>query len=142
MSVEQLQTKSTRLLKEKYIHLSETIKAWKVRRALIKNHPDLFGFRSFRAWKIGIQDDLFARYPEDSRYTIMIALDFLSGSKRIDDRVFYYRILAKGGHRFDLDGNPCGEISEQEQTHALLELQRAKETARRQREAKRRLQQS
>ena len=137
MSVEQLQSKSGRLLLEKYKHLSETIKAWKIRRALIKNHPDLFGFRSFRAWKIGIQDDISARYPEDSGYTIKNALDLLSGSKRIDDRVFYYRVLAVGGHRFDLDGNPCGEISEQEQARALLELQKAKEAARKLREIKR-----
>ncbi|MBF0583999.1 MAG: hypothetical protein HQL80_07160 [Magnetococcales bacterium] len=138
MSVQSLQTKSTRLLREKYKHLSAIIKAWKVRRALIKTHPDMFGLRSFRAWKIGIQDDLFARYPEDSRHTIQLALELLRGSKRIDDRVFYYRVLAKGGHRFDLDGNPCGEISAEEQTHALLELQKAKESARRQREAQRR----
>jgi len=64
-----------------------------------------------RALKIGIRDDLVARFPHVKPWRLAgwIAL----WCRRIQ----YHRAVARGGVRFNLDGNPAGRITEAERAY-------------------------
>lgn len=76
--------------------------------------------------KIGVLDDLLARFPDDEPYFVRTALIWHCRSTR------YLQAMLAGGQRYDLDGHPAGDVTEQHQEHAgqLLTTKEAVKAAR------------
>jgi ProP effector len=75
-------------------------------------------WRQVRPLAIGIHRDLAAALPGHSHRQIGAAFNlfrFLTGPA-------YFRALIKGGPRYDLDGNPRGEVTAEEQEQAQRDL--------------------
>jgi ProP effector len=75
-------------------------------------------FPVFRAWlplKIGIRDDLAAAAP-DLRADVLLC--------RHTRTLAYLRAVAAGGPRYDLDAQPAGSVSPDEQAYAAMQLAR------------------
>ena len=82
---------------------------------------------------IGIDKSLFERVPDLPRKHLRTALRTHTASTR------YLKAVVRSPHRFDLDGQPAGEISEEQRMHAkaLLDERFAKmATQRKEQEAK------
>ena len=88
---------------------------------LIELWPELFSPESPKPLKVGIFDDLIqdiaARGISLGQGTLRATLARYVQTPR------YYRALVAGGARYDLKGQPCGEVTPLQQTHAgkLLE---------------------
>ncbi len=61
---------------------------------------------------IGVTEDLIRRHPEIEMSIMTSVLRMHFGSP------YYRRSVSEGGPRYDLDGNPCGEVSEDARTDA------------------------
>ena len=61
---------------------------------------------------IGVTEDLVRRHPEIEMSIMASVLRTHFGSP------YYRRAVSEGGPRYDLDGNPCGEVSEDARTDA------------------------
>jgi ProP effector len=75
-------------------------------------------FRQVRPLAIGINRDIAAYLPDQPLGRISIAIGIfqdLMGPA-------YYRAVLKGGPRYDLDGNPRGEVTPEEQERAKRDL--------------------
>lgn len=73
-------------------------------------------FGSDRPLKIGVFHDLRAALPDINQNHLQRALNLHTNS------LAYLRGLCQGGARYDLSGNPCGEIDPEQIEHAKLEL--------------------
>ncbi|MCQ6878391.1 ProQ/FinO family protein [Escherichia coli] len=88
---------------------------------LIELWPELFSRKTPKPLKVGIFDDLIqdiaARGISLGQGTLRATLARYVQTPR------YYRALVAGGARYDLKGQPCGEVTPLQQTHAgkLLE---------------------
>lgn len=80
--------------------------------------PKVFFRPKPHALKIGIRDDLIARFPEADSKDIGTWLSKWCGTRQ------YQKRLANGQNRHDLDGNDCGKISDEERALALAALQK------------------
>ncbi|MBK6714002.1 MAG: prop effector ProQ [Burkholderiales bacterium] len=80
--------------------------------------PALFGKRA-RPLKLRIQADIQARAP--GVFTKAVLSAFL---RRYTGSTSYLQSLAHSTERFDLDGNPAGELSEEHREQARQEVQR------------------
>ena len=80
---------------------------------LVENYPDVFNPDSPKPLKLGIRKKLFKTRPE---WVTKKALDrtLCNWTKRRA----YLQALAAGGHRYNLDGTPAGEISAEHQANA------------------------
>jgi ProP effector len=86
-------------------------------RALLKDLQEKFvAFRDCMPLEIGIDKQLIARMPELERKTVRIALGLHTNSTR------YLKAMAKATARFDLDGNPAGEVPQAHRSHATEAL--------------------
>ncbi|MEN3262603.1 ProQ/FinO family protein [Sodalis endosymbiont of Spalangia cameroni] len=89
---------------------------------LITNWPALFDVGYPKPLKVGIAADIYkdikARELELTRAKASAALMFYT------QRAFYQQAVWQGGPRFDLRGQPCGEVTEEEQAHALKQLEK------------------
>lgn len=56
---------------------------------------------------IGVTEELISRHPEIELSIMVSVLRTHFGSP------YYRRAVSKGGPRYDLDGNPCGEVSQE-----------------------------
>lgn len=103
-------------------------------RALLKELQEQYVvFRECRPLAIGVDKQLLAARPELDRKLLRLALRTHTASVR------YLKAVEKGCQRFDLDGNPVAELSEEHRTHAAetlrerfrkdAEQRRAKESA-------------
>lgn len=103
-------------------------------RALLKELQEQYVvFRECRPLAIGVDKQLLAARPELDRKLLRLALRTHTASVR------YLKAVEKGSQRFDLDGNPVAELSEEHRTHAAetlrerfrkdAEQRRAKEAA-------------
>ncbi|EFG9843941.1 proQ/FINO family protein [Shigella boydii] len=97
--------------------------------------PELFSPEAPKPLKVGIFDDLMqdiaTRGMMFGKGTLRATLASYAQSPR------YYRALAAGGVRYDLKGQPCGEVTPQEQQDAETRLMALNEKRRRQRRAAR-----
>ncbi len=73
-------------------------------------------FRECRPLAIGVDKQLLAARPELDRKLLRLALRTHTASVR------YLKAVEKGSQRFDLDGNPVAELSEEHRTHAAETL--------------------
>jgi ProP effector len=78
--------------------------------------PSTFDPASPKPLKVGIRLDIEKRLPETSRRSIRKAL------MRWCSQEPYLRAIVAGGPRLDLDGNPAGEVTQGERSHALRRL--------------------
>lgn len=65
-----------------------------------------------RPWAVGLFEQLAAQHTEYSRVLLRTALDLVASSEA------YQAALARGGPRYDLDGQPKGEVSPDHQAKA------------------------
>ncbi len=87
-------------------------------------------FREFRPVALRIDKAVAERFPDVDRKVIRSAMRTHTASTR------YLKAMEKATHRFDLDGNTCGEVAEEHRAHAAQTLkERFAEVARRKREA-------
>jgi ProP effector len=103
-------------------------------RQLLKDLQESFPvLRDCRPLAIGIDKQLMARLPDVDRKALRIALGIHTHSLR------YLKAMEKAALRTDLEGNPAGEITQEQRTHAseLIKerLQKQAEQRRAQREA-------
>ncbi|PTD97400.1 ProQ/FINO family protein [Pseudothauera lacus] len=73
-------------------------------------------FRDCRPLAIRIDAAIHERFPEFSRKALRAALRLHTASTR------YLKAVEKGEQRFDLDGNPAGEVSAEQRSHAATLL--------------------
>lgn len=86
-------------------------------RALLKELQEQYVvFRECRPLAIGVDKQLLAARPELDRKLLRLALRTHTASVR------YLKAVEKGSQRFDLDGNPVAELSEEHRTHAAETL--------------------
>ncbi|MDC7898671.1 ProQ/FinO family protein [Escherichia coli] len=95
--------------------------------------PDLFSREAPKPLKVGIFDDLM-------QDLAVRGLAFGPGALRATLASYaqcprYYRALIAGGARYDLKGQPCGEVTPQEQQEAETRLVALNEKRKRQRRA-------
>ena len=100
---------------------------------LIELWPELFSQESPKPLKVGIFDDLM-------QDLAVRGLAFGPGALRATLASYaqsprYYRALIAGGARYDLKGQPCGEVTPQEQQEAETRLMALNEKHKRQRRA-------
>ncbi|HHZ6918315.1 TPA: ProQ/FINO family protein [Escherichia coli] len=100
---------------------------------LIELWPELFSREAPKPLKVGIFDDLMqdiaARGLTFGPGALRATLASYAQSPR------YYRALIAGGVRYDLKGQPCGEVTPQEQQEAETRLMALNEKHKRQRRA-------
>lgn len=91
---------------------------FQVARALLKELQEKYPvLRDAQPLAIGIDKQLIARQPEISRKSLRIALGIHTNSLR------YLKAMKKASNRFDLDGNPAGDVTEEQRTHAATMLE-------------------
>lgn len=73
-------------------------------------------FKDFRPLAIGIHKAIRAMLPEVDAGQLKLAIKRHVGSTR------YLKSISQGGSRFDLDGNPAGEVTEEQRQQAADEL--------------------
>ncbi|MFO9849928.1 ProQ/FINO family protein [Escherichia sp. WS539] len=100
---------------------------------LIELWPELFSREAPKPLKVGIFDDLM-------QDIAVRGLAFWPGALRATLASYaqcprYYRALMAGGVRYDLKGQPCGEVTPQEQQDAETRLVALNEKRKRQRKA-------
>jgi ProP effector len=76
-------------------------------------------FRQLRPWAIGIAQDVVRLLPEQPPLSVRDAI----GIYRLLATPSYCRALLQGGSRYDLDGNPRGEVTPEDQERAQRDLQ-------------------
>lgn len=82
-------------------------------RALLRELQVHFAvFRDARPLAIGIDAAILTRLPETDRKTLRGALRLHTGSTR------YLKALQEADQRVDLDGNPAGEVTPAQRSHA------------------------
>lgn len=86
-------------------------------------------FRDYKPVALRIDKAVAERFPEVDRKVIRTAMRLHTASTR------YLKAVEKGSERFDLDGNPAGELSDEHRAHAAQTLkERFAEAARKKRE--------
>ena len=75
-------------------------------------------FRQVRPWAIGIAKDVARLLPEQPPLSVKDAISIY----RLLATVPYCRALLQGGSRYDLDGNPRGEVTPEDQERAQRDL--------------------
>ncbi|EFU4617219.1 ProQ/FinO family protein [Escherichia coli] len=102
---------------------------------LIELWPDLFNREAPKPLKVGIFDDMMqdiaTRGMKFGPGTLRAALASYAQCPR------YYRALIAGGARYDLKGQPCGEVTPSEQQDAETRLMALHERRKRQHQAAR-----
>lgn len=86
-------------------------------------------FREYKPVALRIDKAVGERFPEIDRKVVRAAMRIHTTSTR------YLKSMEKATHRFDLDGNESGEVSEEHRAHAAQTLkERFAESARKKRE--------
>lgn len=104
------------IMEEKHLSTAQAIK--RTRAELVERFPLAFAGKGEqkRPLKIGIREDIKAAWPEVSDDDLGRALmDYTGGFK-------YLRNVAAGQARLDLDGQPCGIVTEGEAIHAGVKV--------------------
>jgi ProP effector len=75
-------------------------------------------FRQIRPWAKGIAQNVARLLPEQPYGSVKDAISIY----RLMATPSYCHALFKGGPRYDLDGNPCGEVTAEDQEQAKRDL--------------------
>jgi ProP effector len=94
--------------------------SWELLQVLQQRWPATFprDFREVRPWAIGISGDLAKHFPE-------IPFRRVHGAIRLYRHlatIAYCRGILRGGPRYDLEVNPCGEVTAEDQERARQDL--------------------
>lgn len=92
-------------------------------------------FRDCKPVALRIDKSIGERFPDVDRKTVRTAMRIHTASTR------YLKAMEKGTHRFDLDGNEDGEVTEEHRAHAAQTLKERFAEAERRRRDKRRQEQ-
>ena len=86
-------------------------------------------FKDCRPLALRIDKAVMARFPDVDKKVVRAAMRLHTGSTR------YLKALEKATHRYDFDGNPDAELTDEHRTHAAQTLkERFAEAAKRKRE--------
>ncbi len=86
-------------------------------------------FRDCKPLALKIDAAIHERFPEFDRKSLRAALRMYTGATR------YLKAVERSAERFDLDGNPAGEVTDEQRAHAATTLkERFAAVARQQRE--------
>lgn len=87
--------------------------------------PELFDLDNPKPLKVGVLDDLMQ---DISARNLAIGAGVLRGVlASYTRRIRYQKALAAGGARYDLNGQPCGEVTPEQQQEAADALKKAKD---------------
>lgn len=86
--------------------------------------PELFNLDNPKPLKVGVLDDLMQ---DISARNLTIGAGVLKAAiASYTRRIRYQKALAAGGARYDLNGQPCGEVTPEQQQEAADALKKAK----------------
>ena len=86
-------------------------------RAILKRlQTESPAFRDNKPLALKIDTSILERYPDLDRKSLRIALRMHTASTK------YLKSLERGSERFDLDGKPAGEVTEEQRQHAASTL--------------------
>ncbi|MNH19564.1 ProP effector [compost metagenome] len=83
--------------------------------------PDCFSLDSVRPLSIGIQDALIA--DAEARELPITVSQIRYCLSAYTKRPAYAKVMAAGGTRYDLSGQPCGEVTAEQQRAALIQIE-------------------
>jgi ProP effector len=83
---------------------------------LVRLYKEFPVFHDYRPLAIGVHKALMARMPELAKVQVRMALQNHTAKTR------YLKALVQGVPRLDLDGNPVGEVTADQQSTAALTL--------------------
>ncbi|EHG7930136.1 proQ/FINO family protein [Salmonella enterica] len=99
-------------------------KNFKHMRRVLALWPELFDLDNPKPLKVGVLDDLIR---DISARNLIIGAGVLKAAiASYTRRIRYQKALAAGGARYDLNGQPCGEITPEQQQEAADALKKAK----------------
>ncbi|EAV0889102.1 proQ/FINO family protein [Salmonella enterica] len=99
-------------------------KNFKHMRRVLALWPELFNLDNPKPLKVGVLDDLMQ---DISARNLTIGAGVLKAAiASYTRRIRYQKALAAGGARYDLNGEPCGEITPEQQQEAADALKKAK----------------
>jgi ProQ/FINO family len=81
-------------------------------------YPHCFGRENRRPLKVGICEEVIAQHPELSRHRVKRLL------KEYTQHELYWSTLKTGTPRTGLDGNVAGEVTLEDEQHALIQVAR------------------
>lgn len=100
-------------------------KNFKHMRRVLAFWPELFNLDNPKPLKVGVLDDLMQ---DISARNLTIGAGVLKAAiASYTRRIRYQKALAAGGARYDLNGEPCGEITPEQQQEAADALKKAKD---------------
>ncbi|EAA7553138.1 TPA_asm: proQ/FINO family protein [Salmonella enterica] len=100
-------------------------KNFKHMRRVLALWPELFNLDNPKPLKVGVLDDLMQ---DISARNLTIGAGVLKAAiASYTRRIRYQKALAAGGARYDLNGEPCGEITPEQQQEAADALKKAKD---------------
>lgn len=99
-------------------------KNFKHMRRVLALWPELFNLDNPKPLKVGVLDDLMQ---DISARNLTIGAGVLKAAiASYTRRIRYQKALAAGGARYDLNGQPCGEVTPEQQQEAADALKKAK----------------
>ncbi|HCL5065944.1 TPA: ProQ/FinO family protein, partial [Salmonella enterica] len=100
-------------------------KNFKHMRRVLALWPELFNLDNPKPLRVGILDDLMQ---DISARNLTIGAGVLKAAiASYTRRIRYQKALAAGGDRYDLNGQPCGEVTPEQQQKAADALKKAKD---------------
>ncbi|ECK6865712.1 proQ/FINO family protein [Salmonella enterica] len=100
-------------------------KNFKHMRRVLALWPELFDLDNPKPLKVGVLDDLMQ---DISARNLTIGAGVLKAAiASYTRRIRYQKALAAGGARYDLNGQPCGEITPEQQQEAADALKKEKD---------------
>lgn len=100
-------------------------KNFKHMRRVLAFWPELFNLDNPKPLKVGVLNDLMQ---DISARNLTIGAGVLKAAiASYTRRIRYQKALAAGGARYDLNGQPCGEITPEQQQEAADALKKAKD---------------
>ncbi|EOM8336845.1 ProQ/FINO family protein [Salmonella enterica] len=100
-------------------------KNFKHMRRVLALWPELFNLDNPKPLKVGVLNDLMQ---DISARNLTIGAGVLKAAiASYTRRIRYQKALAAGGARYDLNGQPCGEITPEQQQEAADALKKAKD---------------
>lgn len=88
---------------------------------LVRLWPDVFDFKKPRPLKIGIINDMMESIKDRGIPILLRDIKFCLRTYTL--RVRYQKCLIKGGYRYDLNGEPCGIVTLEQEMMARNTLQ-------------------
>lgn len=88
--------------------------------------PEQFDLENPKPLKVGVLDDI---QQDIAARNLTIGAGVLKAAiASYTRRIRYKKALAAGGARYDLNGQPCGEVTPEQQQTAVSELEKPKKT--------------